>query len=155
MKRLTIPGPLVLPLLSGATMLLLAGGAAAHHSKAMFDNEKCANIEGTVRTFEWVYPHSWLWVVVRNSEGKDDVWGFESMSPSQLYGVDHRWTRDSVKKGDKVNVKYSPLKDGRNGGSMNSVTLPGGQVFLGSPDACSGAAGNPVSPGDFNSPPRQ
>jgi hypothetical protein len=44
-----------------------AAAAQAHHSKAMFDNDKCATIEGTMRSFEWVYPHAWLWIVVHNS----------------------------------------------------------------------------------------
>lgn len=142
--------------LAAATALMLLGGSAqAHHSKAMFDSEKCATIAGTVRTFEWVYPHAWLWIVVNEGTGNDGIWGFESMSPAQLYGVDHRWTRESVKKGDKVSIRYSPMKDGRHGGSMNSVTVPNGLVMLGSPDACAGAAGNPKSPGDPDSPLRQ
>lgn len=139
-----------------ASVALLSSPAAeAHHSKAMFDNDKCTSIEGTMVSFEWVYPHAWLWIVVHNANGVDDTWGFESMSPSQLYGVDHRWTRDTIKKGDKLKVRYSPLKDGRHGGSMNSVTLPSGEVYLGSPDACMGAKDNPKSLGDPDSPLRQ
>jgi hypothetical protein len=142
-----------LAMLGMTSALMLGGVAQAHHSKSMFDSSKCATIEGTVRTFEWAYPHSWLWVIVHDAAtGKDDIWGFESMSPAQLYGVDHRWTRDVLKKGDKIKVRYSPTVDGSLAGSMNSVTLPDGRVFLGAPDACSGAVGNPKSPGDFDSP---
>lgn len=136
-----------------ATMLMMSGAAQAHHSKAMFDSSKCSTLEGTVRTFEWAYPHSWLWVYIHNATtGDDEVWGFESMSPSQLYGVDHRWTRDALKKGDKVQIRFSPTKDGSHAGSMNSVTLPDGRVFLGAPDACAGNPDNPKSPGDPDSP---
>lgn len=130
------------------SMLLASGTANAHHSKAMFDDTKCLSIVGTVRTLEWVYPHSWLWVIVRNSQGGDDVWGFESMSPAQLKGVDPRWSTTILKKGDKVTVRYSPLIDGRHGGSMSSVTMPDGKILLGAPDACRGAADNPVNPGN-------
>lgn len=126
-------------LVGAAAMLLTAGVAQAHHSKAMFDDSKCLTISGTVRAFEWVYPHSWLWVVVQDNDGTQDVWGFESMSPSQLVEVEPRWRHDTVKKGDKVSVRFSPLKDGRHGGSMNSVTLPNGTVFPGSPNSCLGA----------------
>jgi hypothetical protein len=77
----------------------------------------------------------------------DDTWGFESMSPAQLYGVDHRWTRESIKKGDKVKVRYSPIKDGRHGGSMNSVTLPTARCISVRRMPASGAKDNPKSPG--------
>ncbi len=112
--------------------------ASAHHSKAMFDDTKCGVLSGTVRNFEWEYPHSWLWIIVPQASGSPQVWGFESMSPAQLEEVDHRWTKHVIAIGDKVSVKYSPLRDGRYGGSMNNVTLSDGRVLAGSP-ACEGA----------------
>jgi hypothetical protein len=125
--------------------------AWAHHSKAMFDDSKCLELEGTVRNFEWQFPHSWVWVVVPTSGGGGgDIWGFESMSPSQLVEVDPRWTRNVVSVGDKVKVKFSPLKDGRHGGSMNTLTIPDGRVLLGAPNSCLGGAavyGSPAAAG--------
>ncbi len=117
----------------------IAPQAPAHHSKAMFDDSKCLTLTGTVRNFEWQYPHSWLWVVVPTGEGAGDIWAFESMSPSQLVEVDARWKQDVVAAGDKVYVRFSPLKDGRHGGSMNTVTLPDGRILLGAPNSCLGA----------------
>ena len=72
------------------------------------------------------------------ASGGPQIWGFESMSPAQLEEVDHRWTKYVIAIGDKVSVKYSPLRDGRHGGSMNNVTLADGRVLAGSP-ACEGA----------------
>jgi len=119
----------------------MSGATWAHHSKAMFDDSKCLTLEGTVRNFEWQYPHSWIWVVVPTpGGGAGDIWGFESMSPSQLVEVDPRWTRSVVSVGDKVKVKFSPLKDGRHGGSMNNIAIPDGRVLLGAPNSCLGAA---------------
>jgi hypothetical protein len=54
--------------------------------------------------------------------------------------VDARWTQSIVAVGDKVTVRFSPLKDGRHGGSMNTVTIPDGRVLLGAPNSCLGAA---------------
>ena len=132
--------------------------AAAHHSKAMFDDSKCLTLEGTVRNFEWQYPHSWLWIIVPTTEGAGDIWAFESMSPSQLVEVDPRWTHDVVAVGDKVKVKFSPLKDGRHGGSMNNVTLPDGRVLLGAPNSCLGGAavyGGPNAEGQAPAPAKE
>lgn len=115
----------------------VAGGAAmAHHSQALFDMTKCQTISGTVRTFQYQFPHSWLWLVVNNDKGAQDVWGFESSAPSQMMELEPRWKRDVVKKGDKITVKFSPLKDGRTGGAMASVTLPDGTVLRAATPAC-------------------
>jgi hypothetical protein len=115
---------------------LTAGVAPAHHSQAMFDMGRCDALSGTVRTFQFQYPHSWLWVYVPNKQGEQDIWAFEFAAPSNLMQADKRWTRDVVKKGDKVTVNFSPTRDGRKAGSMAAVTLPDGSMLkLGTP-AC-------------------
>ena len=128
------------------TLALLAGnGASAHHSQALFDMSKCLTVTGTVRTFQFQFPHSWLWVVVPNAKGGEDVWGFESSSPSQMIEREPRWRRDFVKKGDKITVSYSPLKDGRTGGAMASVTLSDGTVLRAATPACTTLAQAPAA----------
>lgn len=110
--------------------------ASAHHSGAMFDMTRCKSITGTVRKLEWVYPHSWLWVDTLDDQGAATPWGFEFMSPTQAKGIDPLWSKDVLKKGDKVVVNFLPMKDGRNGGAMRSVTMPNGHVLGGSPGEC-------------------
>jgi len=134
--------PVKITMISCAALLgaVISGSPAlAHHSKAMFDDSKCDTLAGTVRNFEWEYPHSWLWIVVPVANADPQIWGFESMSPAQLEEVDHRWTKHIISIGDKVSVKYSPLRDGRHGGSMNKVALADGRVLEGSPNSCLGA----------------
>jgi hypothetical protein len=119
------------------TALWMGGAAEAHHSGTRFA-PGCPNIEGTVRTLEWVYPHAWLWIIVagNNASAEDNVWGFEFPSPTQTMNLDKRWSRDVVKKGDKVTVTYNPMKGGRHGGLMHSVTLSDGRVLVGAPGRC-------------------
>jgi hypothetical protein len=123
-----------------ATVSLVAmafgGNASAHHSQVLFDMTQCLTISGTVRTWQFESPHSWLWVVVPNAKGSSDVWGFEASSPAQMIEAEHRWKRDVVKSGDKVTVRYSPLKDGRTGGALNTVTLPDGTTLRAATPAC-------------------
>jgi hypothetical protein len=125
--------------------LLAGNGASAHHSQALFDMSKCLTISGTVRTFQFQFPHSWLWVVVPNSKGGEDVWGFESSSPSQMIEREPRWRRDFAKKGDKITVRFSPLRDGRTGGAMASVTLADGTELRAATPACRTATQAPVA----------
>lgn len=127
-------------------MVLLPTNARAHHSGTMFDFMNCRSLTGTIRAMQWVYPHSWLWIDVTESGGRAAVWGFEFPSPTQLEHIDARWTRNVISKGDRVDVKFGPLKDGRNGGAMASLTLPNGQVLVGSPGLCNGDP-NPTAAG--------
>jgi hypothetical protein len=137
--------------LSGLLMLCTSVATPAHHSQVLFDMTKCLQLSGTVRDWQFQSPHSWLWVVVTNPNGTTDVWGFESASPPQMVEAEHRWNRDVVKKGDKVTVKYSPLKDGRTGGALNILTLPDGTALRAATPAC-----QPAQPagGSAAAPPR-
>ena len=59
--------------------------ASAHHSFAMFDNEKSMTVQGQVKEFEWTNPHSWLRVMVMDQNtGKPLLWVFELSSPARL-----------------------------------------------------------------------
>jgi Family of unknown function (DUF6152) len=122
-----------------AAALTISAHAYAHHSQVLFDMGKCLTISGTVRSWEFESPHSWLWIVVPNSKGSSDVWGFEASSPAQMIEREPRWKRDVVKTGDKVTVRYSPLKDGRTGGALNSVVLPDGTTLRAATPACTQA----------------
>lgn len=113
----------------------VGGTASAHHSAAQFDATKCIVLKGKVRTFEWRFPHSWLWVIVTDKSGREDIWGLEMPAPSQLIQIDGKWRKSSLVPGQNVQVRLSPLRDGRKGGLMNEVSVSGGQSFHGAPNA--------------------
>ena len=128
-----------------ATTVLTCAAAQAHHSQVMFDMSKCVTMTGTVHSFQFQFPHSWLWVVVPNAKGGMDTWGLESSAPAQMTEIEKRWKRDIVKKGDKVTVKVSPMKDGRTGGALATLTLPDGTTLRAATPACSKEMGAPNS----------
>jgi Family of unknown function (DUF6152) len=103
----------------------VVGPAFAHHSFAMFEREKFANVSGVVKEYEWTNPHVWIHIMVPNAQGKDVEWSFEMQSIAQ----DSRagWRPDSVKPGDKVTVEYHPLKDGSRGGQLTAAVLASGK----------------------------
>jgi hypothetical protein len=103
--------------------------AAAHHSFAMFDNAKTVTLDGTVKEFEWVNPHSWIHIMAVNAQGKPEEWAFEMGSPGQL--TTQGWKKDTVKVGDKVTISFHPMKDGSHGGSQQGVKLANGTVMGG------------------------
>lgn len=139
--------------LYASSMCLFGASASAHHSGAMFDMMHCRTLQGTVRSVQWNYPHSWLWIDAQNTDSTSAVWGFEGPSPTQLEHIDALWTRDVIAKGDKIQVRFGPLKDGRNGGALAAITLASGRTLIGSPGLCEGNP-NPAADGAA-SPARQ
>ena len=114
---------------AAALLVLGAGGPAlAHHSFAMFDMTKQVNLSGVIKDFQYTNPHSWLIVTVSEADGKTTDWSFESEGPSTLLraGI----TKSSLPIGDKVTVKGMPMRDGRPGASLISVTKPDGSVLV-------------------------
>ena len=121
-----------LPLLrsvAAAAVLFSLGApvaALAHHSFAMFDSSKSVTLVGTVKEFQWTNPHTWIQVNVPTN-GKVVEWSIEGGSPNGL--ARRGWKSSIMKPGDKITVVISPMKDGSNGGSLKSVTLPDGKVL--------------------------
>src|SRR6201996_1269654 len=114
--------------LAGVAMVSLtaAPAAFAHHSFAMFDNQKNVTLEGTVKEFQWTNPHSWIQLVVKDASGKEVEYSIEGGSPNGLSRSG--WKRTSLKPGDKAIAIIHPLKDGTNGGSLVSVSVNGVQI---------------------------
>jgi hypothetical protein len=88
---------------------------AAHHSAAMFDDEKVVELNGTIKEVQWTNPHIWIQVVVDNN-GQKTEWSIEGGSPNSLSR--NGWRATTFKSGDPVFVRVNPMKDGSPGGSF-------------------------------------
>ena len=107
-------------------LLLAAVPVMAHHSfAAEFDSAKPIKLTGTVTKIEWMNPHAYFYIDVKDASGKVTNWGLEMGSPNGL--MRQGWTRNSMKIGDEITVEGSAAKDGSNIGNARSVTLTGGQ----------------------------
>jgi hypothetical protein len=113
--------------------LVLAHGALAHHSHAMFDMSRSLQVKGTAAKFEWTNPHMFLWVYVPDSRQSSGyrLYAFESGALVAMARIG--WDRDAVKASEKLTVDYMPLKDGRPGGVLLKVTRENGQTLMGDP----------------------
>jgi hypothetical protein len=92
------------------------GQAIAHHSAAMFDDQVTLTMTGTVTKFDYLNPHSWLYVDVVNEDGSTTSWGFETEAPPRLRRVGvgpNHWEA-----GDIVTIRTHPLRDGRPAGDL-------------------------------------
>jgi len=112
-------------LTAGAVLLPMA--ASSHHSAAMFDSEKELVMTGTVSKFDYLNPHSWLYVDIKNEDGSVTSWGFELEAPPRLrrIGVGPKnWVA-----GDLITVKTNPLRDGRPAGNLVGAIKQDGSTF--------------------------
>ena len=106
---------------------LIAGAASAHHSAAMFDRSKIVTLQGTFLKQSYANPHVWISVVATaDGKGEHTRWDIETVGPGSLTRIGI--TKDTLKEGDKLTLKVNPLRDGRTGGSLMSITTPDGKV---------------------------
>ena len=97
-------------------------GAQAHHSSAMYDQEKTLTLRGVVTQVRWTSPHVNVSVLSDAVRGQASVaWVLEATSPGNLMRAG--WTRTAIKVGDRVSVVVAPLRDGTHGGWCRGVTL--------------------------------
>lgn len=112
-------------------LLLSLFGAApplqAHHSFSMFDKNRFTTLKGTLNRIDWRNPHVYMLVDVPDEKGEKLQYTVEGSSPNELgrWG----WKKNSIKPGDVVSVEIYPLRDGRPGGLLYSVTLSDGSVL--------------------------
>ena len=65
--------------------LLGAASLSAHHSLAsQFDEGKPLTLQGVISKVEWVNPHVWVHIDVKDSSGAVEQWALETLPPATL-----------------------------------------------------------------------
>ena len=111
----------------GISLLLMAVPLLAHHSfSAEFDIDQPITLEGTLTELQWVNPHGWILVDVKDPNGSVVNWAVEMGSPTALLRrglrqtdfppgleivVDGYRAKDGTPTANGITVKFS---DGRN-----------------------------------------
>jgi hypothetical protein len=115
-----------------ASALLSATAAFAHHAfAAEFDAKKPVKLRGTVTKMEWINPHAWIHVDVKDTDGAVVNWMIEAGTPNTLFR--RGFTKNSLAPGTEILVDGYQSKDGSNRANGRDVTFPDGRkLFLGS-----------------------
>jgi hypothetical protein len=102
----------------------------AHHSfAAQYDRSKPVTLKGTVTKVDWMNPHIYFYMDVKDASDRVVNWSVEGGVPSMLYR--NGWRVDSLKAGDQVTVDGWLAKDGSNLANMRTVTLSDGRTVFG------------------------
>ena len=114
-----------------AVLFLAALPVWAHHSfAAEFDVTKPVKLQGTVTKMEWINPHSWIHIDVKNPDGTVTNWMIEGGSPNSL--LRRGFTKHSLEPGTEIVVEGYQAKDGAYRANGRDLTFPDGKkLFIG------------------------
>jgi len=111
------------------TMILGALPLAAHHAfAAEFDVNLPVKVKGTVTKVDWVNPHAWLYVDVKDADGKVVNWHFELGPPNALFRLG--WKKDSIPAGTEVSITGFRAKAQETVANGRSIILPDGRELF-------------------------
>jgi hypothetical protein len=122
---------------SVVSVALLIGGlssaaVSAHHSvqaEYSVDGKK-VTVSGTVAKIEFLNPHSYLTVNVKDADGKIAKWGFELGGVAKLRKEGFsRADNGGVKPGDEVTATALPARNGSTNGYLLELKMSDGRDF--------------------------
>jgi Family of unknown function (DUF6152) len=98
----------------------------SHHAfSSEFDANKPVKLKGTVSRIEWINPHTWIHVDVKETDGKITKWMIEGGSPNAL--IRRGVTSQLLKVGMEVMVDGYQAKDGSSRANGRDITLADGR----------------------------
>lgn len=101
-------------------LLLAPARVSTHHSfSAEYDAAKPVKLEGIVTKVEWMNPHTFFFLNVKDESGKVTNWALEMGAPGALQK--QGWTRNTLQIGDLVTVEGSLAKNGSHLANASAV----------------------------------
>src|ERR1700722_15171179 len=112
--------------------------ASAHHSFASeFSLEKPITMTGTVTKLDWINPHCYVQLDIKDSDGNLDHWNFEFGAPVGLRKAGMR--QEMLAPGQVVTITGYAAKDRSKLGWVSKFTFPDGRVIRVTPETWSDA----------------
>ena len=117
----------------GLLLATTAEPVVAHHAfAAEFDANKPVTFKSaTVTKVEWVNPHVWIHVDVKQPNGTVEPWAIEGGTPNVLFR--RGFTKQSLTAGTEIAIDGYRAKDGTRRANGRDLTFTDGRkLFLGS-----------------------
>jgi hypothetical protein len=93
-------------------LFAIATPSFAHHGIAAYEEAKEVTVTGSVTYFDFVNPHTLIYLNVKQSDGTIARWQGQLTSPNNLARVG--WTRRSLQMGEQVTITGYPAKNSAN-----------------------------------------
>jgi len=115
--------------LAAAAALICAVPVVAHHAvSAEFNAEKVVTLKGVVSKVDWVNPHIFIYVDVKDESGKVTTWRLQSLPP--MFFKNSGLTKEKLLDGQEATVTAYPAKDGTDGfGFLLKLTYADGHFY--------------------------
>ena len=118
------------------SLVLVGASAQAHHSfNDIFDVGTVTTLKGTISKIDWINPHVYINLDVKDSSGKITTWGVESPPTNHLRsaGISRQDLLNNASAGEVVTVHVNPArattKADRPLGLLMRITYADGHFF--------------------------
>ena|ERR1700722_10369300 len=108
-----------------AGLVMIGGPAFAHHGSAGEDTTKVVTVKGTVTDFQYINPHTQIYVDVKDENGNVQNWNGELSNTLVLHRAG--WNSKMIKPGDQVTLKGYQSKNKTGFLRLTSIVLADGK----------------------------
>lgn len=109
--------------------LVVASNSSAHHSvSGQFDVSKQMTLKGVVSKVEWINPHIYIYIDVKDDSGATTTWALETLPTAMMRKAG--LTRESFAPNESVTVQVLPARDGtKHLAFLQLLTFSDGRFF--------------------------
>ena len=114
-----------------AALLVVASAAFAHHSvSGQFDTTKSLTLKGTISKVQWMNPHIYLFLDVKEADGTVSTWALETLPTAMMRKAGLSKEAVMGTPGEVVTVNLVPARDGtKHLGWISKITYADGRYY--------------------------
>lgn len=99
-----------------------------HAAQAQFDLQKTVVLTGTCVKMEWINPHAYMHLEVKDDGGRAKTWALETVGPQGLRRAGLGRGPKGIKVGDMYIVRGFPARNGTDTALIVDLKMPDGRV---------------------------
>jgi len=114
-----------------AILLLVASAGFAHHSVAgQFDTSKSLTLKGSISKVNWMNPHIYVYLDVKETDGSVSTWALETLPTAMMRRAGLSKEAVMGTSGEVVTVQIVPARDGtKHMGWISKITYADGRYY--------------------------
>jgi hypothetical protein len=118
-------------LLTGAMLATLSATLLAHHSvPGQFDMSKPVTLKGVISKVDWINPHIYIHLDVKESNGTTNTWALATLPTAMMRRAGLTKETLQGKAGEEVTINAVPARDGsKHLAWINKITYADGHSF--------------------------